>query len=157
MARRTTNWTFADATERDTYVAGSGVLDGDTCTLVSDRSEHYYNGSAWRPSGGTIGQQSLVAPAGTPTVNVDWAVSPNARIDSGAITGQSTLTFANPVAGMHYTLLVYNGPGPGFGFNFPANVKFAGGKTPIADPTGIYLMYYDGTDYWVIADEINLL
>jgi hypothetical protein len=50
--RRQTNWVFATAGERD---AADGILDGDRCIITSDYSEHYYDGSAWRPAiaGGT--------------------------------------------------------------------------------------------------------
>lgn len=64
MARKVANWTFADATERDTYVgAGSGVRTGDRCVLINDFSEWIYNGTAWQQSGGGLRFDSRTAPA----------------------------------------------------------------------------------------------
>jgi len=158
MQKKTT-YTFADETERDTYGPfGTGVSSSDTCSLISDNSEWIWDQASdeWVPSGGTVGQQTIVAPAGTPVVNIDFNDSPNARVDAGAITGASTFTLANPIAGGHYTVLVYNGPGVGLTWNWPANVKFVGGTAPIPDPTGIFSLYYDGTDYWAFATQVNL-
>ena len=50
MARKTTHWTFADATERGTFDDnGGGVKDRDTCILISDASQWYFDtgSTAW--------------------------------------------------------------------------------------------------------------
>ncbi len=157
---RVTKYIFEDAAERNTYgPAGTGVLDGDLCSLRGDFSEWLWDigAAAWRPSGGTVGQNPIVAPAGSPTVNIDFNTSPNVRVDASAITGAGTFTLSNPITGGHYTVLVINGPGIGLTWNWPANVKFPLGVVPIPDPSGLFRMYYDGTNYYVFSTAINLL
>ena len=53
--RKTQNWVFTDAAERDTYDNnGGGVFNRDTCILESDASEQYYDGDSglWLPLAG---------------------------------------------------------------------------------------------------------
>ncbi len=81
MARKTQNWVFVDATERDTYNSGGGgVLDKDTCILLSDASEYYFD----------IGTTAWVAlatgGAAIPTGNTLWVDGVNGN-DGTAISG----------------------------------------------------------------------
>jgi len=49
MARKTTFWRFADATERDATVGGgSGAIFGDMCRLASDETIWVYDGTNWQ-------------------------------------------------------------------------------------------------------------
>lgn len=54
MGRKTQNWVFIDAAERD--ASGSGVLGHDTCILESDSSQHWFdtNTFSWLPLAGSL-------------------------------------------------------------------------------------------------------
>ena len=79
---------------------------------------------------------------------IDWVNGQNQKL---ALTGNVTLTFSNPVAGMTAKLKII-GPGsaPAYAITWPT-IKWVGGSAPTLSGVGktdIVTLYFDGTSYW---------
>lgn len=139
------------------------TIKNTTWTAISQHS-HTGSGDGNKIGSGALEpnlgftQQATATPTGT-TQTIDWNSGNIAVVDLGSATGDVTLTLDNPTQGGYYTLISIQGATPR-DFNYPANVKFAGAVKPIKSQTndGVdYIhMYYDGTDYLVIAWDLDL-
>ncbi|MDQ4119852.1 MAG: hypothetical protein M3209_00110 [Acidobacteriota bacterium] len=86
------------------------------------------------------------------TVAVDWNTG---NLHTVTLTGNVTITFANPVAGAEYQIFIKQDAVGGRTITLPT-VKWRGGTTPTwtttASKTDILICRYDGTDYHCHAD-----
>lgn len=94
-------------------------------------------------------QASTLTPSGT-TQAINFALGTIQKLDLGSASGDVTTTFANPVAGARYKILVVQGATPRL-VTWPT-VKWANGQAPIlSTPNGsidILDLYYDGSAYY---------
>ena len=102
---------------------------------------------------------ATIAVAGT-TAAPNWATGSTQTIDISGASGNVTATFANPVVGGRYTVVVLGKTGTTFTFATVAGVfKWAGGVAPTVTATtgktDLFDLYFDGTNYLELSRAQN--
>lgn len=103
---------------------------------------------------------STIAVAGT-TAAPNWATGSTQTIDISGAGGNVTATFANPVVGGRYTVVVLCKAATTFTFATAAGVfKWAGGTAPTVTATtgktDVFQLYFDGTNYLELSRSQNM-
>lgn len=93
---------------------------------------------------------TVISPGGS-SATADFNNGSIQKIDLETASADLDLTLANPVAGVVYKLLIYQGSTPR-DINWPASVKWPQGQKPILSQTNNAIdkveLYYDGTNYF---------
>lgn len=94
-------------------------------------------------------------PTSTPTgitQTIDWDDGETQVLDLESATGDVTVTFSNPQAGGAYILEVRQDSATPRDINWPANVEWTDGVTPVisvgANAVDIFAFSYNGTTYF---------
>jgi len=159
------NVTFEDdVTVEDNLIVGINLeVAGQIRNKASDDLELRGNWS--NPTGAIklIGQShnsSVGASVSGTAHTIDWTSGNNQHLNLNTATGDVTLTLSNPRDGAEYVIHVTQDTTTHHDFIWPGNVKIAGGSIPhLTESDGavdIIRLYYDGTNYNILAFEQNL-
>jgi hypothetical protein len=138
------------------YVSGSGGGSGGSVPASNITAGTYGVGTYVYPATSKLtvnGQYNSVKYALTDgaTIAIDWN---NGNVQSVTLGGSRTITFANPVTGGRYLLILTQDATGGRTITWPT-VKWTGGSAPTLTTTGtksdLITLVYDGTSYYGMA------
>lgn len=128
---------------------------------AGDYSIWGYMGSAWRDLGGNHKRYDTGSGNGAQTIDFNSSTSANVTRIFTLSGGNATFTFSNaPKIGSLVTItLVQDGTGSRT-VTWPASVKWSAATAPTltltANKRDVFLFFWDGTNYWNIAQTLNL-
>lgn len=154
--------------------ASTGIASINADTTSAQVIAGSNNISASTSSGTTTINGTLLAPKAAPTFTTSITFG-NARLDpvvqalgnlgatktidlslgsivTGTLNANCTVTLTNPQTGSAYVAQINTGAGS-FSLTWPATVKNPPTVTQTASKVDIYWLWYDGTNFWMTANQ----